>query len=278
MKAVNSFRSRIRTGSGNSSSSSPPSSAVRTLAAGGTGADGSAAAAAAAQASLISPTLAGIASPKKRAWAVVPRKLRGLHPAPMIVYVRENPELITQAMDRLYDTLVSAYGVDSKDIKVTDVPTAFDLPNAVRKMGKGKQVIVVVGLLTRDKPWFDESQVSRVRDFLLAWSQQNGIPLIDGILVDENVAQLEGRIASPQWNVRASDEIGTMNFPTSVLEPLDQSAFTDSEEAGTAVRRSNDQSSISSKDAVDGISGDYMFGHYLAHRAMEMFYFEHRGW
>ncbi|KAJ1950914.1 hypothetical protein FBU59_000454 [Linderina macrospora] len=274
MKAVSNFRSRIRTASGNSS----PSPFSAGTPAGTPPADTSASGSAAAQASLISPTLAGIASPKKRAWAVVPRKLRGLHPSPMIVYVRENPELVTLAMDKLYGTLVSAYGVDSKDIKVTDVPTAFDLPNAVRKMGKGKQVIVVVGLLTRDKQWFDEGQVSRVRDFLLAWSQQNGIPLIDGLLVGDSPARLEERIASPEWDVRASDEIGTLNFSNIVLESLDQSAYTDTEEAATTVRRSNDQSSTSSRDPADAALGDYMFGHYLAHRAMEMFYFEHRGW
>ncbi|KAJ2815101.1 hypothetical protein IWW50_006925, partial [Coemansia erecta] len=139
----------------------------------------------------------------QRAWAVCPRKLRGLHASPVIIYVRENPGVLTPVMDRLYGTLVSTYGVDSRDMRVTDVPTAFDVPSAVRRMGKDKQLVVVVAVLTRDKLWFDEGQIARVRDFLLTWSQQNAVPLVDGILVADSPLELQRRVCMPHWNIKA---------------------------------------------------------------------------
>ncbi|KAI8323777.1 hypothetical protein GQ54DRAFT_296593 [Martensiomyces pterosporus] len=320
MKAVSNFRTRIKGSSSNNDSGSASSSRHGTLAIGRSRASTSANPDTYA---LVSPSLTGAPS-MKRVWTVVPRKLRGLHPSPTIIYVRENPELVTQAMDKLYGTLVSTYGVDSKDIRVTDVPTAFDLPSAVRKMGKDRHVIVVVALLTRDKLWFDADQVSRVRDYLLSWSQENAIPLIDGILVDDNPISLEDRICLPEWNIRASKDISTMNFPLNIAESADKCAYTDNEDiaairandaaahldtraasttvvqegtgaaeehkgSGAAVPKgrpsTSSDSNTSSKSAIAAAGAaeaavvcDYMFGHYLAHRAMEMFYFEHRGW
>ncbi|KAJ1963121.1 hypothetical protein GGI12_002238 [Dipsacomyces acuminosporus] len=236
---------------------------------------------------LASPPLLGTVS-TKRAWAVVPRKLRGLHPLPMIIYVRENPELVTQAMDKLYGTLVSTYGVDAKDIKVSDVPTAFDLPSAVRKMSKDRHIIIVVGLLTKDKLWFDAEQISKVRNYLLTWSQENAIPLIDGILIDDDPLSLRNRICLPEWNIRASEDIGFVHFPANIANFADDDAevispIRESEPGDADESRSSSVSltaNLSSMPAVVDATAnkDYMFGHYLAHRAIEMFYFEHRGW
>ncbi|KAJ1854914.1 hypothetical protein GGH12_003975 [Coemansia sp. RSA 1822] len=187
----------------------------------------------------------------QRAWAVCPRKLRGLHPSPVIIYVRENPTVLSTVMDSLYGTLVSTYGVDSRDIRVTDVPTAYDVPSAVRRMGKGKQLVVVVALLTRDKLWFDEAQVSRVREFLLTWSQQNAVPLVDGIQVADEQDELQQKVCAPQWNIKAPERATTFEeSPTDDVAPVETPSTSD----------------------------EYTFGQYLAHRAIEMFYFEHRGW
>ncbi|KAJ2574246.1 hypothetical protein GGH95_003934, partial [Coemansia sp. RSA 1836] len=210
----------------------------------------------------LSPPLAG-SQLMRRAWTVGRRKLRGLHPAPLIVYVRENAALVAQAMDRLYATLVAAYNVDSKDIRVADVPTAYDLPSAVRRMAKDRQPIVVVALLTRDKPWFDEAQTARVRDFLLSWSQACAVPLIDGVLVDDDAAALARRIAAPAWSVAASDDIGAMDDHAAPADDLGRLEF---EPLGASKSREPREE-----------PGGHVYGQYLAHRAIEMFYIEHRG-
>ncbi|KAJ2733472.1 hypothetical protein IW152_003023 [Coemansia sp. BCRC 34962] len=212
----------------------------------------------------LSPPLTG-SQLMRRAWTVGPRKLRGLHPSPLIIYVRENSVLVSQAMDKLYGTLVSSYNIDSKDIRVADVPTAFDLPSAVRRMGKDKQLVIVVALLTRDKPWFDEMQTARVRDFLLSWSQACGVPLIDGVLIDDDSVALARRIASPVWNIVASDDIGALEQPL----PDDMVVGCEPTTEGSQSREEARPSTTSSGQ---------VFGQYLAHRAVEMFYIEHRGW
>ncbi|KAJ2890516.1 hypothetical protein GGI21_000427 [Coemansia aciculifera] len=214
----------------------------------------------------LSPPLTG-SQLMRRAWTVGPRKLRGLHPSPLILYVRENATLVSQVMDKLYGTLVSSYNIDSKDIRVADVPTVFDVPSAVRRMAKDKQLVVVVGLLARDCAWFDESQVARVRDFLLSWSQQCAVPLIDGVIIADDVAKLAKRISAPVWSVAGSDDIGAIgDMPQSddlAFEPLDE------ETGSRAELRTNNN---------DSSSPGHVFGQYLAHRAVEMFYIEHRGW
>ncbi|KAJ1800504.1 hypothetical protein LPJ59_001044 [Coemansia sp. RSA 2399] len=194
----------------------------------------------------------------RRSWAVLPRKLRGLHPAPVIIYVRENAQAVGRVMDALYDSLVGTYSVDSKDIRVTNVPTAFDLPSAVRRIGKSKQVVIVVGTLSRDKPWHDESQLSAVRKFLLHWSQSTPLPLIDGLFVADTQQELLHRVGDSAWDVCAGDDFGMAD---------DQ----DEEAANGEKKKKEDEEE---EEAEDGC----LFGQYLAHRAIEMFYFEQRGW
>ncbi|KAJ1728254.1 hypothetical protein LPJ61_004133 [Coemansia biformis] len=200
----------------------------------------------------------------QRAWAVGPRKLRGLHPAPVIIYVRENADLVAQAMDGLYGALTLTHNIDARDIRVADVPTVYDLPSAVRRMGKGKQLVITVALLTRDSPWFDADQIGRARDFILEWSQTNAIPLVDGVLVAESPADMLHRISSPRWNVIAGDGAAADDSAT---------AAEDASAAATDV-----VSAASSDSSPQLPEDDFSFGHYLAHRAIEMFYVEHRGW
>ncbi|KAJ2394640.1 hypothetical protein GGI23_004613 [Coemansia sp. RSA 2559] len=195
---------------------------------------------------------AGQTTPR-RSWAVLPRKLRGLHPAPAIIYVRENAQAVGRVMDTLYDSLVGTYNVDSKDIRVTNVPTAFDLPSAVRRIGRSKQVVIVVGTLSRDKPWHDESQLAAVRKFLLHWSQSTPLPLIDGLFVADTQQELLHRVGDGAWDVcaAAADDFGMADD-----QGLEEAA----------------------KGEESGAEGGCLFGQYLAHRAIEMFYFEQRGW
>ncbi|KAJ2364325.1 hypothetical protein IW150_006511 [Coemansia sp. RSA 2607] len=262
MKAVSSFRTRRRAadsassaGVGDSSASeaalAPPTSMPTTATAGAddeslpglrrractSGASPDAAA-------FLSPPLTSTDS-QQRAWTVVPRKLRGLHPSPVIIYVRENPAAVTLAMDKLYATLVSTYNVDSREIRVTNVPTAYDLPAAVRRMGKDKHMVVVVGLLARDTVWFDQAQVDRVREFLVSWSQDACVPLVDGILVGDDEGSLVQRVCAPRWNIVDGGGMRSLWL-----------------DAGAQAEQPT----------------EHLFGHYLAHRAMEMFYIEHRGW
>ncbi|KAJ2089779.1 hypothetical protein IW138_003235 [Coemansia sp. RSA 986] len=189
----------------------------------------------------------------RRPWAVLPRKLRGLHPAPAIIYVRENPQAVAHVLDTLYESLVGTYNVDSKDIRVTNVPTAFDLPSAVRRIGRSKQVVIIVGTLSRDKPWHDEGQLSAVRKFLLHWSQSTPLPLVDGLVVADTQQELLHRVCERAWDVRAADDFDMVD---------DQ-----------------DENDEEREDDEKGAGADgYLFGNYLAHRAIEMFYFEQRGW
>ncbi|KAJ2463971.1 hypothetical protein GGI03_003513 [Coemansia sp. RSA 2337] len=270
MKAVTNLRTRMRLAENNNnnnnindaSHSHPPTAsaaALRRRACTSTTPGGSAESGVEASA-FLSPPLTG-SQLMRRAWTVGPRKLRGLHPSPLIVYVRECPVLVSQAMDKLYATLVSAYNIDSKDIRVADVPTVFDLPSAVRRMGKDKQLVIVVALLTRDKPWFDEPQIARVRDFLLSWSQTCGVPLIDGMLIDDDSVGLSRRIAAPVWNIVPSDDIGA-------LEPASTDDFGFEPVEGSQPR----------EDPRPATANGQVYGQYLAHRAVEMFYIEHRGW
>ncbi|KAJ2415880.1 hypothetical protein GGI10_001380 [Coemansia sp. RSA 2530] len=275
MKAVTNLRTRMRlTDNNNNNNASdvspscpPPASAAqlrrRACTSTSPSSNGGGAECGVEASAFLSPPLTG-SQLMRRAWTVGPRKLRGLHPSPLIVYVRENSVLVSQAMDKLYGTLVSAYNIDSKDIRVADVPTVFDLPSAVRRMGKDKQLVIVVALLARDRPWFDETQTARVREFMLSWSQSCGVPLIDGVLIDDDCVALARRIASPVWNIVASDDIGALEqaLPDEVgCEPTEGSL-----------------SREETRPANTGSSGGQVFGQYLAHRAVEMFYIEHRGW
>ncbi|KAJ2344862.1 hypothetical protein GGH92_004303, partial [Coemansia sp. RSA 2673] len=261
MKAVTNLRTRMRLAENNNnnnnindaSHSHPPTAsaaALRRRACTSTTPGGSAESGVEASA-FLSPPLTG-SQLMRRAWTVGPRKLRGLHPSPLIVYVRECPVLVSQAMDKLYATLVSAYNIDSKDIRVADVPTVFDLPSAVRRMGKDKQLVIVVALLTRDKPWFDEPQIARVRDFLLSWSQTCGVPLIDGMLIDDDSVALSRRIAAPVWNIVPSDDIGA-------LEPASTDDFGFEPVEGSQPR----------EDPRPATANGQVYGQYLAHRAVE---------
>ncbi|KAJ2002754.1 hypothetical protein GGI04_002600 [Coemansia thaxteri] len=210
---------------------------------------------------------------RQRAWAVGARKLRGLHPAPVVVYVRENAAAVAATMDKLYATLTTVYAIDSRDIRVADVPTAFDLPGAVRRMAKDKQLVVVVALLARDAPWFDEPQVARVRDYLLTWSQACGVPLVDGVLIGDDAAQLARRVAAPVWAVAASDDVAAAG-----LAAADRRACTDAEDAALMGLRIPPHDEPASSHPEAASAGCVVFGQYLAHRAVEMFYIEHRGW
>ncbi|KAJ1805242.1 hypothetical protein LPJ56_005401 [Coemansia sp. RSA 2599] len=286
MKSVSSFRTRRRAAEANDGSAASQTTETATPQVGCADSDcvdalpglrrrACTSGASSDAAAFLSPPLSSSES-GQRAWAVVPRKLRGLHPAPVIIYARENAQLVTLAMDKLYATLVSTYGVDSRDIRVTDVPTAYDLPLAVRRMGRDRHMVVVVGLLTRDKAWFDQGQVDRVRGYLLEWSQQSCVPLIDGILVDDDEEALVRRICSPEWNVVA----GCDNVQPLWLEPKNNNSHRHHHRP--LHRQSPSSPSLASSWADNGGGGDgrgeYLFGHYLAHRAMEMFYVEHRGW
>ncbi|KAJ1645783.1 hypothetical protein J3B02_005061 [Coemansia erecta] len=287
MKAVSSFRTRRRAADSNDASSTPQVTETPTM--GADSSDGvnslpglrrracTSSAASSDAAAFLSPPLSSTEG-GQRAWAVVPRKLRGLHPSPVIIYARENTQLVTLVMDKLYATLVSTYGVDSRDIRVADVPTAYDLPLAVRRMGRDKHMVVVVGLLTRDKAWFDQGQVDRVREYLLAWSEQICVPLIDGILVDSCEEALLQRICCPEWNVVAGgDNVQPMWLESRNRQMHKQSAFDDASSVASSVASSWAADNGSSNGNKNGC-GEYLFGHYLAHRAMEMFYVEHRGW
>ncbi|KAJ2785141.1 hypothetical protein H4R18_000729 [Coemansia javaensis] len=196
---------------------------------------------------VLSPPLA-LADGAQRAWAAGPRKLRGLHPAPVVVYARESPAAVAQAMDRLYGALVGTHNIDTRDIRVADVPTVYDLPSAVRRMGRGRQLVIAVALLARDAPWFDAAQVGRVRDFLLQWSQANAVPLVDGVLIGDSADDLLRSSEDPRWNVTPAVASASSDPPATLATPA----------------------------APDGAG--CTFGHYLAHRAIEMFYIEHRGW
>ncbi|KAJ2795113.1 hypothetical protein H4R21_005246, partial [Coemansia helicoidea] len=83
------------------------------------------------------------------------------------------------------------------------------------------------------------------------WSQTNAVPLVDGVLVADAPADLEARIAAPGWDITAGDPRAD--------------APADPEDTATS-------------DSDDGACPDFSFGDYLAHRAIEMFYVEHRGW
>ncbi|KAJ2077879.1 hypothetical protein H4R24_004845 [Coemansia sp. RSA 988] len=291
MKAVSNLRTRMRMlsdGSEELRGTAPVAAAAAAAAATGgeTGAARRRACTAGADAVLSPP----LVESTQHAWAVGARKLRGLHPSPVLIYVRENAAAVAHAMDRLYGALVTRFNVDSRDMRVTDVPTAFDLPAAVRRMGLNKQLVVVVGLLARDAPWFDEAQVGRVRQFLLDWSQTNAVPLVDGVLVADTQRALVDRVSAPHWRIAASDDIGDYCQHASVRAFGHADAATqdkeDTDERGSLFStRVNDFSTaenavIAEPSVAAGASlpENAMFGDYLAHRAIEMFYFEHRGW
>ncbi|KAJ2616342.1 hypothetical protein H4S08_000836 [Coemansia sp. RSA 1365] len=288
MKAVSNLRTRMRMLSDGSEETRGAAPAAAAAAAAATEADGTARrrACTAGADAVLSPPLA---ESTQRAWAVGARKLRGLHPSPVLIYVRENAAAVAYAMDRLYGALVTRFNVDSRDIRVTDVPTAFDLPAAVRRMGLNKQLVVVVALLARDTPWFDGAQVGRVRQFLLDWSQANAVPLVDGVLVADTQRALVDRVSAPRWRIAASDDIGDgcHHVSAGVFGQADAEA---PDKEDTSDSRSLFATSANDSAAEDAAFAEpsagaeilppenAMFGDYLAHRAIEMFYFEHRGW
>ncbi|PIA14186.1 hypothetical protein COEREDRAFT_82867 [Coemansia reversa NRRL 1564] len=291
MKAVSNLRTRMRMLSDGSEEprGAAPAEAVTAAAATANEAGGSARrrACTAGADAVLSPPLA---ESTQRAWAVGARKLRGLHPSPVLIYVRENAAAVVHAMDRLYGALVTRFNVDSRDIRVTDVPTAFDLPAAVRRMGLNKQLVVVVALLTRDTPWFDGAQVGRVRQFLLDWSQANAVPLVDGVLVADTQRALVDHVSAPRWRIAASDDIG------GGCHHVSAGVFGHADADAQVKESTSDSSSFFADSADDSAAAkdiafvepsttaeipppeNAMFGDYLAHRAIEMFYFEHRGW
>ncbi|KAJ2798686.1 hypothetical protein H4R20_004729 [Coemansia guatemalensis] len=287
MKAVSNLRTRMRMlsdGSEELRGTAPAAAATTSGAAAGAARRRACTAGADA---VLSPPLA---ESTQRAWAVGARKLRGLHPSPVLIYVRENAAAVEHTMDRLYGALVTRFNVDSRDMRVTDVPTAFDLPAAVRRMGQNKQLVVVVALLARDAPWFDEAQVGRVRQFLLDWSQTNAVPLVDGVLVADTQRALVDRVSAPHWRIAASDDIGDSCELTSAgvfggADAGTQNKEDTGESSSTSAAAVNESSAVEDSATAEPSvaagalpSENAMFGDYLAHRAIEMFYFEHRGW
>ncbi|KAJ2820900.1 hypothetical protein IWW50_004872, partial [Coemansia erecta] len=86
------------------------------------------------------------------------------------------------------------------------------------------------------------------------------------------------RVCMPHWNIKASerisgfDDVRTGGDVSPIEMPPTEMAATKTPPTETPSTSAVDTSDASAE--ADG----YTFGHYLAHRAIEMFYFEHRGW
>ncbi len=115
-----------------------------------------------------------------------------------IVAARFNPALVDGLLARTQQTLLAA-GVKPERITVVRVPGSHEVPWAVQALALGSQCDCVIGLgvLVAGETNHHEMVGASVSQALQQVALATKIPVINGVLVANNVAQAEARCVGP---------------------------------------------------------------------------------
>lgn len=105
--------------------------------------------------------------------------------------------LVEGAIEGLVD-----HGVASKDIKVTWVPGAFELPLVAKKMAESQtcEAVICVGAVIRGETAHFDYVASQAASGILQASLTTDVPVIFSVLTTENLEQAEARAGSKENN------------------------------------------------------------------------------
>jgi len=118
-----------------------------------------------------------------------------------IVASRFNDFITKDLISGCVDTLVR-HGADDKDIVVTWVPGAFEIPLAAQKIAKAKSydAIICVGTVIRGStPHFDYI-AAEVAKGIAKVSQDTGLPVIFGVITADTIEQAIERAGTKDGN------------------------------------------------------------------------------
>ncbi len=114
-----------------------------------------------------------------------------------IVVSKYNPEITSALLESCTEELMRC-GVLIKNIKVAEVPGAFELPFACNEFASEKKhhaVIALGAIIKGETPHFDFI-ASAVSQGIMDVSLQTKIPVIFGVLTTNNLKQAKDRIKS----------------------------------------------------------------------------------
>ncbi len=118
-----------------------------------------------------------------------------------IVASRFNDFITKDLISGCVDTLVR-HGAEDKDIVITWVPGAFEIPLAAQKIAKAKSydAIICVGTVIRGAtPHFDYI-ASEVAKGIAKVSQDTGLPVIFGVITADTIEQAIERAGTKDGN------------------------------------------------------------------------------
>ena len=118
-----------------------------------------------------------------------------------IVASRFNDFMTKELISGCLDTLVR-HGVDDKDLTVTWVPGAFEIPLVAQRLAKSKRydAVICLGTVIRGStPHFDYI-ASEVAKGIARVSQDNGLPVVFGIITADTIEQAVERAGTKEGN------------------------------------------------------------------------------
>lgn len=128
----------------------------------------------------------------------MPRILRGGHSAGGyrfgIVVSRFNGE-ITDALLKQALQALSEHGVDTEQVDVAQVPGAFEIPLAAKKMALSRQyhAVICLGAVIRGETPHFEYIASEVTRGISEIALETGVPVLYGVLTTETMEQARER-------------------------------------------------------------------------------------
>lgn len=114
---------------------------------------------------------------------------------------RFNGFVVESLVEGAVDALVR-HGVDAKDIEITRVPGAFELPLIVQHMANSKKydAVIALGAVIRGStPHFDIVANESAKG-LSSVALQSGLPIINGILTTDSIEQAIERCGTKAGN------------------------------------------------------------------------------
>lgn len=118
-----------------------------------------------------------------------------------IIASRFNDFITKELISGCLDTLIR-HGVEDKDLTVTWVPGAFEIPTVAQKLAKSKlyDALICLGTVIRGAtPHFDYI-ASEVAKGIARVSQDTGLPVIFGIITADTIEQAVERAGTKEGN------------------------------------------------------------------------------
>jgi 6,7-dimethyl-8-ribityllumazine synthase len=115
-----------------------------------------------------------------------------------IVAARYNPALVDALLDTVFGELTVA-GVETRRIKMVRVPGSHEVPVAAQWLaaGGGHDCVIALGVLVGGETSHHEMVGRSVSSALQQVALATRIPVINGVIVAENLQQAEARCRGP---------------------------------------------------------------------------------